>query len=249
MSFVDLDRTFFPWTEDRSPALDPQLLSSLSGSLHWPEVTKFPRVVVLAEAGSGKSDELKNQAAALQAMGRLAFYATVQDVANDGLPAALRPKDRAPFVEWKATGAQAWLFVDSIDEAKLDGIRLETALRQLADAIEGHSVKANIILSGRITDWEFRADLTRFEEFLPVPVSRPALSPEAPQEDLVRMLNHERRREKADAAAKPRILLMTQLDSARIRTFAAAKGVERVDEFINAIGEADLWTLLDGRRT
>src|ERR1700722_1992772 len=107
MSFVDLDRTFFPWTEDRSPAIDPQLLTSLSGTLHWPELTQFQRVVVLAEAGSGKSDELKNQAAVVQATGRLAFYATVQDIANLGLPAALRPEDRARFTQWKATGAQA----------------------------------------------------------------------------------------------------------------------------------------------
>jgi len=93
MSFVELDRTFFPWSEDRSPG-DWFLLQRLSGSQHWPELLKLQRVIVLAEAGSGKSDELKAQAEAQQKAGRFAFYVTVQDVARAALPAALTSRDR-----------------------------------------------------------------------------------------------------------------------------------------------------------
>src|SRR5580658_5912689 len=148
MNFVELDRTFFPWTEDRSP-VDPFLLASLGGSLHWPDILELQRVVILAEAGSEKSEELAKQAAGQQEHGRFGFYATVQDVAVSGLPTALRPEDRKRLSEWKSSAAHAWFFIDSIDEAKLDGIRLESALRQIAAGIEGSTARASIILSGR----------------------------------------------------------------------------------------------------
>jgi hypothetical protein len=242
MSFVELDRTFFSWSEDRAPG-DWFLLQRLSGSQNWSELLKLQRVIVLAEAGSGKSDELKAQAKSQQKAGRFAFYVTVQDVARPGLPAALNSRDRTLFAAWKNSEDQAWFLVDSVDELKLDGMRLETALKELADAIEGVAFRANIILSGRITDWEFRADLARFEEFFPVPLMRETETPRAPREELVRVLNHERQRERAERKEKPSVFLMTPLDSERIKRFAAAKGVERVDEFVSAIDDANLGNL------
>ncbi|HEU5400209.1 MAG TPA: hypothetical protein VFU86_02560, partial [Terriglobales bacterium] len=242
MSFVELDRAFFPWSEDRPPG-DWFLLQRFGGSQNWSQLLKLQRVIVLAEAGSGKSDELEAQAKAQRKAGRSAFYVTVQDVARSGLPAALSYRDRELFAAWKKSEDPAWFFVDSVDELKLDGMRLETALKELSDAIEGAAFRANILLSGRITDWEFRGDLARFEEFLPIPLVREAETPRAPREELVRVLNHERRRERAEGMPKPSVLLMTPLDSDRIKRFAAAKGVERVDEFVSAIDEANLGNL------
>jgi hypothetical protein len=50
----------------------------------------------------------------------------------------------------------AWFFIDSVDEAKSSGVRLEKVVRKLADGIVGHEKRAHVILSGRIMDWEFR---------------------------------------------------------------------------------------------
>ena len=242
MSFVELDRTFFPWSQDRSPG-DWLLLQSLSGSQHWADLLKLQRVIVLAEAGSGKSDELRAQADTQQKAGRFAFYVAVQDVARVALPTALSARDRLAFAAWKSSDDQAWFFVDSVDEAKLSGFRLETALKELADAIEGAAIRANIILSGRITDWEFRADLARFDEFLPVPIALETEVPQAPRDALVRVLNQERTRRNTEAKKNPSVFLMIPLDRDRVRSFATSKGVERVDEFITAIETANLWSL------
>jgi hypothetical protein len=61
----------------------------------------------------------------------------VQDVALEGLPAALNGAQREQFDHWKSSDQVAWLFIDSVDEAKLDGIRLEKAFQPIADANEG----------------------------------------------------------------------------------------------------------------
>ena len=65
--------------------------------------------------------------------------------------------------------AIAWFFLDSVDEAKDRNVPLKQALRQIARGIQGYEDRARIVLSGRNTDREFRADLAQPEKQLPVP--------------------------------------------------------------------------------
>lgn len=81
--------------------------------------------------------------------GKFAFYASVQDVGRDGLDKALRLADRSRLYAWRAGSESAWLFINSIDEAKLDNIRLERAFRQLAEGIASAEGRAHIVLWGR----------------------------------------------------------------------------------------------------
>ena len=252
MNFVQLDRHFVPWDDKEPSQVETRLLMGrLNGELDWPQLLQKKRVVILAEAGAGKSDELNAKTTSQRAAGEFAFYATVQDVAHDGVSGALNVDDRAALEVWKGSNKPAWFFVDSVDEAKLDGIRLDKALRRLADGIAGSPSRAHIVLSGRYSDWEFRADLAKFSAALPVPIVRPEITPQAPQEALLRVLRNERPRTqtKADAVKtaveweKPLVVLMTPLDRLRIRQFAAAKGVERVDAFMAEIEAANLWSL------
>lgn len=191
MPFIQLNRQFVDWGDkDPAEAETRFLMGRLNGSLDWPMLLEKHRVVILAEAGSGKSEELTARADLQRNAGNYAFYTTVQEVARDGLPPCLNAEDRKQFEAWKASQSPAWIFVDSVDEAKLDNIRLETAFRKLADGIEGAAMRAHVVLSGRYTDWEFRADFSRFARALPVP--QPVARPPAPKEVLVRALRSER---------------------------------------------------------
>jgi len=241
MSFVQLDRQFITWN-DKEPAEAEARFSMgrLNGGLDWPKLLEHYRVVVLAEAGSGKSDELTAQADIQRAAGRHAFVTTVQEVARDGLPGCLGVEARRQFEAWKASQAQAWFFIDSVDEAKLDNIRLENALRKIADGIDGVTARAHIVLSGRHTDWEAKADLERLQKVLPVP--RPVPQPPAPNEVLVRTLRSERP-PPAQEPEQPLVVLMAPLDPDRVQRFAVANGIDRVGDFIAAIEEANLWSL------
>ena len=110
--FIQLDRRFLEWSEHEST--DPELRSPYGGHQGetWDELLLRPRVVVLAEAGSGKSEELKAQATRKTNAGAFAFYATVQDVARKGLEAALHPRHRARLAAWRSSNEMAWFFID-----------------------------------------------------------------------------------------------------------------------------------------
>jgi hypothetical protein len=134
VSFIDLDRRFLRWSEKENDAAEVYaLLRHYSrNGLDWPKLLQHRRVVLLAEAGSGKSEELREQARRLVANGQFGFYATVQDVAREGLESAIGNAVRSRLEQWRVSDQPAWFFIDSIDEAKLDKIHLETALRKLA---------------------------------------------------------------------------------------------------------------------
>jgi hypothetical protein len=157
---IPLDRQFKEWSKE-NPS-DPELLSLIGfpdRGLAWDDLLAKSRVVILAEAGSGKSEELNDRSRRQRLAGEFAFYATVHDVAQHGLADALPPADRPILEEWRRSDRPGRFFIDSVDEAKLDGIRLDRALRQLAAANLGAEGRAHVVLSGRFTDWEFSTTL------------------------------------------------------------------------------------------
>jgi hypothetical protein len=247
VTHVALDRRFVAWREDESSPIqrirDPQLYA---GDIDWKELQKRQRVVILAEAGSGKTEELRAQAQALTNEGSFAFYSTVKSAGVEGFTESLPNASRQRLATWLVSDEPAWFFIDSVDEAKLGRVELSTALRRVADAIAPGLRRAHIVLSGRITDWEFRADLERFTEFLPVPGDPAKLAAPTAEAVLGRALRgdyHHKGYAAVERGEPPLVVLMTTLDEARVRTFAAARDIGDSDPFIKAIEAADLWFL------
>ena len=245
MSIVDLDRRFLRWNEKENDAAEiyAVLRHYARNDLDWPKLLQHHRVVVLAEAGSGKTEELREQAQRLVAIGQFGFYATVQDVGREGLESAIGSASRGRLEQWRGSDQPAWFFIDSIDEAKFDKVHLDTALRKLADTFEAAPRRAHLVLSGRLTDWEFRADLSRVAQYLPVPPEPKALSAPTPDALLVQVLRGERHEKSDEKVTAPLVVLMAPLDVERVRRFAAAKGVTALDPFMAAIEDANLWPL------
>jgi hypothetical protein len=207
----------------------------------WRELLPKRRVVILAEAGSGKTEEMKDRARQQTAGGEFSFYATVQDTGHRGVADALRPGDRARLDAWRSGDRPAWFFLDSVDEAKLDGVQLDQALGQLAAAIDGATDRAHVVLSGRLTDWEFRRDLQRLEEELPLTIKQNPTGTLTPDDLVLRTIRHEHPKEPDASEAKPLVVVMLPLDANRVRLFAAAKGARNLDGFIAQIEAANLW--------
>ena len=63
MDFVELNRSFIPLGKDQEPNLEIGRYwgSRYGGWRSWPELLKHRRVVLLAEASSGKSEEFRHQ--------------------------------------------------------------------------------------------------------------------------------------------------------------------------------------------
>lgn len=243
MTTIPLDRRFYEWSDG---GIDRSRYRAAAGPsddmLGWGVLLAKRRVVILAEAGSGKTEELAEQARLQSTAGKFAFYATVQDVGRDGLERALRSADRPRLNAWRASNEPGWFFVDSIDEAKLDNIRLDRALRKLADGVVGAEGRAHVVLSGRHTDWEFSRDARRLNEELPLPnVSPPEPLPSL--ETLIRrVLRHEARPEPAPVET-PLVVVMAPLNSEQVRAYAFARNVPNLDGLIAAIEAANLQEL------
>jgi hypothetical protein len=170
LATISLDRRFWEWS--KGDPLDPDVLARLyrpPDLSSWDDISARRRVVLLAEAGSGKTEEMREQARLRVAAGQYAFFATVEDVAEDGLDGALRAAERPRLAAWRTSDEDAWFFIDSIDEAKLGRVRLDRAFRKIADGISGGERRAHVILSCRLLDWEFASDLERLKAELPIP--------------------------------------------------------------------------------
>ena len=87
---ISLNRRFVEWDEKELP--DPEIRRAFGldeGGVGWDELLLKRRVVILAEAGSGKSTEMAERARITAANHCFSFHATVEDVGRDGLEQAL----------------------------------------------------------------------------------------------------------------------------------------------------------------
>jgi hypothetical protein len=242
VAIIALDRRFWEWS--KGDPVDPDVLARLyrpTDLLSWDDVSARRRVVLLAEAGSGKTEEMREQARLRVAAGQHAFFATVEDVAEDGLDGALRAAERPRLAAWRTSDQDAWFFIDSIDEAKLGRVRLDRAFRKIADGISGAERRAHVILSCRLLDWEFASDLERLKAELPIPPDPNLPPPPSGDEVLVQALRHEKPKEEKLTAEQPLVVLMVALDEPRLRRFASEKGVLDVAAFLDQIQSANLW--------
>jgi hypothetical protein len=209
----------------------------LRDDLSWEDVLKLSRVVILAEAGAGKTSELRARAQKLNGEGSLAVFLTVQELKGSFREALGR---RANEVDaWITSDRPAWFFIDSIDEGRWDGVQFETALKKIADGIYGAEARAHIILSGRFHDWDGAVDLIALKEQLPVPTGD--VPPAPSRDELLEMALRHQTADSPPEPPNPDVLLLTGLDEARMRRFAEAKELPDIDAFLQAIAEGHHW--------
>lgn len=255
MDFVNLDRLFVPLKRDADAALEwgPSWGLKYGGWLDWPGVLQHWRVALLAEALSGKTKELEHRAAALKNEGKPAFFLRIEDLADDRFEGSLDDDDKAAFHSWAAADAgEAWFFLDSVDEARLNGKKLATALRNVRAALSsGNLNRAHIIVSCRVSDWKGKADRESLQKELPyVPSAEPSSAVTDPDEILLSPMFDRTSRstgpKKPQTEPNPSELLVVQLaplnqeQQARIATAAS---VANVPEFMQAVRLSGLETM------
>src|SRR5208282_4735303 len=103
MSYVELQRCFVRIQKDQEPTLELGRTwgFKFGGWIGWPTLREHRRVVLLAEASSGKSAEFRNQAETLRAAGSHAFFVTIEELADHGFEAALEPASVEAFEQWR----------------------------------------------------------------------------------------------------------------------------------------------------
>ena len=112
--FIDLDRQFRDLT--REELEDPQLViawesSERSPYIAWAELLSHDRVILLAEAGSGKTAEMRHQVNRLVGEDRFAFFLPLESLDSESVADLLSPEEKGRFKKWKSDGdATAWFF-------------------------------------------------------------------------------------------------------------------------------------------
>ena len=139
---------------------------SRADGIGWAELLKYPRVLLVSEAGAGKTYECQQQAAALFDLGEAAFFLPLEGVAARGIGSELYGPHLQRFQQWLASSSQiAYFFLDSIDELQLVHKSFRDALKRLAHDLEGALGRATIVVTSRPVAIDRRA----FHEILPVP--------------------------------------------------------------------------------
>lgn len=266
--FIDLDRSFVPVAEGEEPHLE---LNSdqgrrFGGWLDWGSLLTHPRVVLLAEAGCGKTAEFRHRAQALRDEGHAAFFARIEDL-EDGVARALDIGTPAGFAAWKEGDGPGFLFLDSVDEARLSRKRFDKALRCLArDIGENALPRARILLSCRVSDWRGDEDRATFQRLLPppsrataLPLPPPAWNGKrpvpawkaallAPFDEEHQRQRREARKQQGEEAQKPPDQLIVQLaplDSGQQRAFILRCGVVDPDTFMDCLHRKQLEALAE----
>ena len=173
MVFVDLNRYFLPIKKDEELNLEfPRVWSkSIGGWLDWKDLLNKKRVVLLAEASSGKTEEFKNITHKLIEEGKAAFFVCIEELADEGFEQSLAPDATSVFEKWKNGFEVGYFFLDSLDEARLNQKRFNTALKKLAQKIFPSLDRSRIFISCRVTDWKGAEDEQTFKHFLLLPSS------------------------------------------------------------------------------
>ncbi len=227
---VPLNRLFSPIRGESDDIDEVQSAWGFTSPSSWDELEREFRCVILAEAGAGKTEELKLRACHLGDQGKPSFFIRIEDIENDFYE-AFEVGDEDQFHAWRQSTEEAWFFLDSIDEARLESPRaLRKALRRFAMGIRGSEHRAHIYLSSRPYAWHPKADRKLFDEslFLRAPSDNNGDS-EQPNE----------------VVSALKVYTMLPLDTDRIRLFSAAQGARDIEGLLTEIDRTNLWSLAE----
>ncbi|RDL44118.1 hypothetical protein DN730_10820 [Marinomonas piezotolerans] len=229
--YIPLDRQFSMISEDQEDLDNNQLLFSLGHSAlkTWADLEGEYRCVILAEAGAGKTEELRNRAKALSEQGRPSFFIRIEDIEQDFYD-AFEVGTEGEFNGWLESTEEAWFFLDSVDEARLETPRaFESALRKFSKGIKKGAHRMHLYVSSRPYSWRPEADLELLNRYLFLAAKKheddsTEDNPTQPQSALT-------------------VLGMRPLDEERIRCFCEKRSVNDIDELLREIDRASIWSL------
>ena len=191
----------------------------------WEDLLRSKRVLVISEAGAGKTYECQKQAKCLWDAGEPAFFVELTGVATGDLRSCLSGEEEARLDAWLSSQCEvATFFLDSIDEVKLSLGSFELALKRFRKGIRSQLGRARIVITTR----PIAIDEELVRRVLPVP---PAHSTEADEETFAKIAmgkrnNRQRGDTEEDVVAEWRTVGLLPLSDEQTVEFASTQGVE-----------------------
>jgi hypothetical protein len=166
-------------------------------------------------------------------------------LADQGFEAALDANAEKRFETWSSSTDEAWFFLDSIDEARLNRKSFDSALKRFARELGISIERGRIFISCRVTDWKGLEDRATISQWLPAwEAAKP--SPASDESALLDPIFDKREkstRQTDTAEEKPNELLVIQLvplSTEQYRVLAKEAGVTNLDAFITGINRNGL---------
>jgi hypothetical protein len=250
--YIDLERSFHELAKYAREREDFDLTKAffVGPPLHWESLLSNYRTVILSEAGTGKTEEIRQVAVRLRSEGKNAFFLRLEHIPED-FEDAFEVGTFEEFSDWLASPDEAWLVLDSVDEARLRHPGdFERAVRKLGRRLQSVFDRVHIVVTGRTSAWRPKTDLAICEQHLPgTPnTTRVAVLSHDDEFDFLSVdsdedvddatIATEESRQK-DMPSTFQIVALDDLTKGQVELFATARGVPSTAEFLDEIERAD----------
>jgi hypothetical protein len=242
-NFIDLDRTFrdLSISDDEGDEAKMVRLWGRETPTRWVDLLTEPRVILLAEAGSGKTEEIRHVCRRQRRKGKPAFFLRIEHVVED-FETSFEEGSIEELEAWIASGEPGWLFLDSVDEARLrDPKDFERAIRKIGKKIERILQHAHIVITGRTEAWRPTTDLLLCRSNLRWDASAAVGGDEAESQS-ENAIAPKRTIKEVNKKGPFRIVTLEDLHGNQVDTFAQAKGVTDLKAFKKAVDRAEAWS-------
>lgn len=249
--FIDLNRSFVEIPKDQDFHEDDYDLPFSFGLLKtkkWDDLLLLYRVIILAEAGAGKTEEIRASTKRLRDDGKKAFFLRLEHLGSN-FEASFEIGDNTDFVEWQDSDEEGWFFLDSVDEARLCGPKqFEAAVRQFGVKLGDSKQRAHIYITSRLSEWRAQEDLSLIKDRIAFIKEIPPA--EQQDGDDISALDTSSRVEITQnikverEQITPVVFALCRLDKDQIRIFSQKFGVQDLEAFLMAIerAEADIFS-------
>jgi hypothetical protein len=209
--------------------------AEFGGGFGWDELLRSSRILIVSEAGAGKTYECQERQRLLWDAGEPAFFLDLATLANSSVSDMLSEEEEQRLEAWlRSQSEMATFFLDSIDELKLTLGKFDQALKRLAKAIAGQLGRARIVITTRPVP----IDRDLIARHLPIPDQSEAEPTAQAFADMI-MDRRKKRSDEDEKVKKWRNVGLTPLSREQMRAFAILQFVSDPDALLEDVKRRD----------
>lgn len=233
-------RTFGTLSQEKAADIENLMLRDhlgLTPTIDWDALLKSMRVLIVSEAGTGKTFECRTQHQHLWEGGEPAFFLELSDLAQSPFEDLLSQEEENRFHAWHTSQSDvATFFLDSIDELQLTLGSFKVALNKLSKKLHGNLDRVRIVITTR----PIPVDQHLIRQYFPCQISlENTASPSAERFAEVASCQGKQKdaEDKVGRAAELLVVMLYPLSDTQIREMAATQLVTDIDGFVDSIRE------------
>lgn len=212
-----------------------------SKQFYWSDLIEEFRLIILSEAGSGKTSEIRNIARSLEKQGKKAFFLRIEHIPRD-FEIAFEVGSNETFEKWLASNEEGWILLDSVDEARLrNPDDFELAIRRLGYKLRTALDRTHITITSRVTAWRPKTDLDCCRKHLPYGGANISEIAEQFQDDRANDSVPTGTDRGKNDQQDFKFFTFEDLTRVQITAFVKEQGIEDSQAFLDAVERANVW--------